>query len=61
MEDLPISFFFARFNPVVGGGANGSVIHYSRNDQKVRSYLSYSLSHWTDNQMLEPLYKSFVG
>ncbi|XP_017700355.2 intermediate cleaving peptidase 55, mitochondrial isoform X2 [Phoenix dactylifera] len=25
------------FNPVVGGGANGSVIHYSRNDQKVRA------------------------
>lgn len=24
-----------RFNPVVGGGPNGSVIHYSRNDQKV--------------------------
>lgn len=24
------------FNPVVGGGCNGSVIHYSRNDQKVR-------------------------
>lgn len=28
-------FFFNRFNPVVGGGPNGSVIHYSRNDQKV--------------------------
>lgn len=24
------------FNPVVGGGINGSVIHYSRNDQKVQ-------------------------
>lgn len=24
------------FNPVVGGGPNGSVIHYSRNDQKVK-------------------------
>ncbi|XP_058084274.1 intermediate cleaving peptidase 55, mitochondrial isoform X2 [Magnolia sinica] len=24
------------FNPVVGGGANGSVIHYSRNDKKIR-------------------------
>ncbi|KVH88339.1 Aminopeptidase P N-terminal domain-containing protein, partial [Cynara cardunculus var. scolymus] len=24
------------FNPVVGGGLNGSVIHYSRNDQKVK-------------------------
>ncbi|KAL9269430.1 Intermediate cleaving peptidase 55, mitochondrial-like protein [Drosera capensis] len=24
------------FNPVVGGGANASVIHYSRNDQKVK-------------------------
>ncbi|KAK8962913.1 hypothetical protein KSP40_PGU000651 [Platanthera guangdongensis] len=23
------------FNPVVGGGANGSVIHYSRNDKKI--------------------------
>lgn len=23
------------FNPVVGGGPNGSVIHYSRNDQKI--------------------------
>ncbi|RWW25101.1 hypothetical protein BHE74_00011254 [Ensete ventricosum] len=25
------------FNPVVGGGVNGSVIHYSRNDQKIRA------------------------
>ncbi|KAJ3687446.1 hypothetical protein LUZ61_016610 [Rhynchospora tenuis] len=24
------------FNPVVGGGANGSTIHYSRNDKKIR-------------------------
>ncbi|KMZ56580.1 putative Xaa-pro dipeptidase, partial [Zostera marina] len=24
------------FNPVVGGGVNGSVIHYSRNDQKIK-------------------------
>ncbi|XP_065853670.1 intermediate cleaving peptidase 55, mitochondrial [Euphorbia lathyris] len=24
------------FNPVVGGGSNGSVVHYSRNDQKIR-------------------------
>lgn len=24
------------FNPVVGGGANASVIHYSRNDQKIK-------------------------
>nr|XP_043624934.1 intermediate cleaving peptidase 55, mitochondrial [Erigeron canadensis] len=24
------------FNPVVGGGPNGSVVHYSRNDQKVK-------------------------
>ncbi|XP_042490784.1 intermediate cleaving peptidase 55, mitochondrial isoform X1 [Macadamia integrifolia] len=24
------------FNPVVGGGPNGSVIHYSRNDQKIK-------------------------
>ncbi|CAK9315044.1 unnamed protein product [Citrullus colocynthis] len=24
------------YNPVVGGGCNGSVIHYSRNDQKVK-------------------------
>ncbi|MQL88229.1 hypothetical protein Taro_020789 [Colocasia esculenta] len=24
------------FNPVVGGGKNGSVIHYSRNDQNIR-------------------------
>ncbi|KAM7280207.1 hypothetical protein ACFE04_007341 [Oxalis oulophora] len=24
------------FNPVVGGGSNGSVIHYSRNDQKIK-------------------------
>ncbi|KAG0480068.1 hypothetical protein HPP92_010926 [Vanilla planifolia] len=24
------------FNPVVGGGANGSIIHYARNDQKVQ-------------------------
>lgn len=32
-----------RFNPVVGGGANGSVIHYSRNDQKVSSFLQLKL------------------
>ncbi|CAL9048907.1 intermediate cleaving peptidase 55, mitochondrial-like isoform X1 [Musa acuminata AAA Group] len=25
------------FNPVVGGGVNGSVIHYSRNDQNIRA------------------------
>ncbi|KAJ6798666.1 putative Xaa-Pro aminopeptidase 3 [Iris pallida] len=25
------------FNPVVGGGANGSVIHYSRNDQNIQA------------------------
>lgn len=25
------------FNPVVGGGTNGSVIHYSRNDQKIEA------------------------
>ncbi|KAG6517406.1 hypothetical protein ZIOFF_020792 [Zingiber officinale] len=25
------------FHPVVGGGANGSIIHYSRNDQKIRA------------------------
>ncbi|XP_062204464.1 intermediate cleaving peptidase 55, mitochondrial isoform X1 [Phragmites australis] len=25
------------FHPVVGGGANGSVIHYSRNDRKIKS------------------------
>ncbi|XP_020101540.1 probable Xaa-Pro aminopeptidase 3 isoform X1 [Ananas comosus] len=25
------------FNPVVGGGANGSIIHYSRNDQKIKA------------------------
>ncbi|KAJ0980570.1 hypothetical protein J5N97_008825 [Dioscorea zingiberensis] len=25
------------FHPVVGGGANASVIHYSRNDQKIRA------------------------
>ncbi|XP_011087500.1 probable Xaa-Pro aminopeptidase 3 isoform X1 [Sesamum indicum] len=24
------------FNPVVGGGSNGSVIHYARNDQKIQ-------------------------
>ncbi|XP_050226090.1 intermediate cleaving peptidase 55, mitochondrial [Mercurialis annua] len=24
------------FNPVVGGGSNGSVIHYSRNDQQIK-------------------------
>ncbi|KDP23369.1 hypothetical protein JCGZ_23202 [Jatropha curcas] len=24
------------FNPVVGGGSNGSIVHYSRNDQKIR-------------------------
>ncbi|PKI68315.1 hypothetical protein CRG98_011290 [Punica granatum] len=24
------------FNPVVGGGSNGSVIHYSRNDRKIK-------------------------
>lgn len=32
-----------RFNPVVGGGPNASVIHYSRNDQKV-SYLPNAAS-----------------
>lgn len=32
-------FPISRFNPVVGGGANGSIIHYSRNDQKVRNML----------------------
>lgn len=25
------------FHPVVGGGANGSVVHYSRNDKKIKS------------------------
>ncbi|XP_072976413.1 intermediate cleaving peptidase 55, mitochondrial [Typha angustifolia] len=25
------------FNPVVGGGANGSIIHYSRNDQQIKA------------------------
>uniref|UniRef100_A0A804LQI6 Aminopeptidase P N-terminal domain-containing protein n=1 Tax=Zea mays TaxID=4577 RepID=A0A804LQI6_MAIZE len=25
------------FHPVVGGGANGSIIHYSRNDRKIRT------------------------
>lgn len=36
-------FIVARFNPVVGGGPNGSVIHYSRNDRRVSSssYLSF--------------------
>ncbi|GJM95429.1 hypothetical protein PR202_ga12164 [Eleusine coracana subsp. coracana] len=27
----------ASFHPVVGGGANGSVIHYSRNDNKIKT------------------------
>ena len=35
-------FPFTRFNPVVGGGPNASVIHYSRNDQKVSSFISYA-------------------
>lgn len=39
-DDLPCVFPYARFHPVVGGGANGSVIHYSRNDRKVRTFLS---------------------
>ena len=34
-ENLDLTF---RFNPVVGGGVNGSVIHYSRNDQNVRTF-----------------------
>lgn len=33
-----ILLLYLRFHPVVGGGANGSVIHYSRNDGKVRTY-----------------------
>ncbi|KAK2991770.1 hypothetical protein RJ640_015504, partial [Escallonia rubra] len=31
------SFFsYTSFNPVVGGGPNGSVVHYARNDQKIK-------------------------
>lgn len=41
MLDLS-SYVLFRFHPVVGGGANGSVIHYSRNDQKVRPILALS-------------------
>lgn len=28
-------YSFTSFHPVVGGGPNAAVIHYSRNDQKV--------------------------
>lgn len=35
-DDLWMLFFLTRFNPVVGGGPNAAVIHYSRNDQKVK-------------------------
>lgn len=31
---------YLRFHPVVGGGANGSVIHYSRNDGRVNRLFS---------------------
>ena len=40
ITDMLFLVFFPlciRFNPVVGGGPNASVIHYSRNDQKVSS------------------------
>lgn len=37
-------FLFARFNPVVGGGPNAAVIHYSRNDQKVCSLIKMWIS-----------------
>lgn len=33
----PCVLAISRFNPVVGGGANGSTIHYSRNDKKVKA------------------------
>ncbi|KAH0968944.1 hypothetical protein GBA52_029196 [Prunus armeniaca] len=36
-KDLLISSSITRFNPVVGGGPNASVIHYSRNDQKIKN------------------------
>lgn len=36
-------FLFLRFNPVVGGGSNASVIHYSRNDQRVSLTKFYSI------------------
>lgn len=39
-----VIFFSIRFNPVVGGGSNAAVIHYSRNDQKV-SFLKQKLFH----------------
>ncbi|CAI0381702.1 unnamed protein product [Linum tenue] len=29
-------YLFRRFNPVVGGGSNAAIIHYSRNDQKIK-------------------------
>lgn len=29
---------------MTGGGSNGSVIHYSRNDQKVSASITWSLS-----------------
>ncbi|KAK9127596.1 hypothetical protein Syun_016393 [Stephania yunnanensis] len=39
MEKIDIvrrSMIIARFNPVVGGGSNAAVIHYSRNDQTIK-------------------------
>ncbi|KAB2621654.1 Xaa-Pro aminopeptidase 3 [Pyrus ussuriensis x Pyrus communis] len=35
-SDLRISFSVTTFNPVVCGGSNASVIHYDRNDQKIK-------------------------
>lgn len=37
-----VPFPFTRFNPVVGGGPNASIIHYSRNDQKASSFILYA-------------------
>lgn len=39
-----MSRFILRFNPVVGGGSNASVIHYSRNDQRVSLTKPYLIS-----------------
>jgi Xaa-Pro aminopeptidase len=48
-DDL-LFFLCFRFHPVVGGGANGSVIHYSRNDKKVHQ--SFSLVVLTSQILL---------
>lgn len=63
------------FNPVVGGGPNGSVIHYSRNDQKIEDgdlvlmdvgcefhgYLSDLTRTWPPCGSFSPLQEELYG